>query len=303
MITCDLGSNTLRILEFDCEKRVRIKEFERVVRTAQNLYKTQMISIESQKRILDALDEASKLFDFSCDDVFCVTTEALRQATNSKEVIQKIKDKFGLEFKIIDGQEEARLTLLGIESGLEDAGIKSDNYVMMDLGGGSTEISFKKEGKTISKSFSFGIVTCAERYKTIDTISKNIAHDTKQIREFIEQNHIDIKSYIRFVATAGTPTTVASFVEGMPYNSYDYKKINGKILHVKDFRNSLEKLLKLEESEREFWVGTNRSDLVCAGILIVQDIMNLLGFSECTVIDNGLREGLAISKCNTKAIY
>lgn len=300
MITCDLGSNTLRILEFDCVSKKRIREFEKVVRTAHDIHKTKRISPESIERILGALKEASTLFDFANHQVYAVTTEAMRLAQNATDVIQEIKQAVGIEFKIIDGQEEARLTLQGIESGLEDANIPSDNYCMMDLGGASTEISFKKEGVILSKSFSFGILSTAQKYETLENIEKNILHVSACVRDFIEENEIKLDAYEKFVATAGTPTTVAAFLESMPYCSYDYKKINGKILHIRDFGNALTSLLRLGENEREFWVGTNRADLVCAGILIVQNIMNMLGFETCVVIDNGLREGLAISKCNTQ---
>lgn len=302
MISCDLGSNTLRVLEFDCTSKTRVKEFEKVVRTAKDLHKTGIICEASIQRILQALQEADEVFDFASSKVYAVTTEAMRQAKNSQEVLTRIKEAFGIEFEIINGDEEARLTLIGIESGLEDVGFETQNYCMMDLGGASTEISFKKEGKTISKSFSFGIVTTAERYESIENIAKNVSYVTKEIEEFLKEHNFNPKEYEKFVATAGTPTTVAAFLEGIDYKSYTYEKINGKILHVDDFTNSLEALLKLDMDKREFWVGTNRSDLVCAGILIVKEIMQRLGFSECVVIDNGLREGLAISKCNTTAI-
>jgi exopolyphosphatase/guanosine-5'-triphosphate,3'-diphosphate pyrophosphatase len=302
MITCDLGSNTLRILEFDCTRKQRLKEFEKVVRTAKDLYKTSIICEESKRRILDALSEASGIFDFASQEVFAVTTEAMRRANNSDDIIQAIKEKFGIEFQIIDGDEEARLTLLGIESGLEDAKISCENYCMIDLGGASTEVSFKDAERTYSKSFSFGIVTTAEKYENLDNIQSNIQNVISPVLEFIAEYKIDLKLYTKFVATAGTPTTVAAFMDGINYQSYDYKKINGKVLHVNDFQTSLERLLQLKEQEREYWVGTNRSDLVCAGILIIKNIMNAFGYSECIVIDNGLREGLAIAKCNRKLI-
>lgn len=299
MIACDLGSNTLRIVQIDCTTHKRIKEFERVVRTAQNIYKTKKISQESIQRIKQALREAQKIFDFKNEKVYAVTTEAMRQANNAFEIIQEIQNEFGITFEIIDGKEEARLTLIGIEGGLKEANKKFKSYCMMDLGGASTEISFlKQETATLSKSFSFGIVTVAEEYKTLGNIEKNIDKILLHVKDFLSEENIDTKGYDTFVATAGTPTTVAAFLEGIDYKSYNHEKINGKTLHVKDFRDSLNSLLKLTSDEQEFWVGTNRSELVCAGIIIIEKLMQILGFGECVVIDNGLREGLAIEKCN-----
>jgi exopolyphosphatase/guanosine-5'-triphosphate,3'-diphosphate pyrophosphatase len=301
MIACDLGSNTLRIVQYDCKTQKRIQEFEQVVRTAQDIYKTKKISQKSIERIRQALAKAQKIFDFSQDEIYAVTTEAMRQASNSKEIIEQINDEFGITFEIIDGKEEARLTLIGIEGGLKEANKNLKSYCMMDLGGASTEISFIQEGKTLSKSFAFGIVTVAERYKNLENIEKNIDSILLHVKNFLLENDIQPQEYENFVATAGTPTSVAAFLDGLDYKSYDHEKINGKTLHVKDFRNSLERLLQLNEKEQEFWVGTNRSELICAGIVIIERLMQILDFHECIVIDNGLREGLAIEKCNTLA--
>lgn len=294
MIACDLGSNTLRIVQIDPISKERVKEYEKAVRTAQNLYKTGIISDSSKQRIFDALSEANSLFDFKNTKVHCVTTQAMRIAKNSKEILDEIKNKFGLDFEIIDGEEEARLTLLGVENAMSLCNIDKSSYCMLDLGGGSTELSFKCKEVTTSKSFDFGIVSIAEKHNSIENIKKYVSEEVKIIDAFIKDKKVD-----KFVATAGTPTTVCAFLQGMDYNSYDYKKINGKIVSENDFTNALEKLLSMDEINREFWVGTNRSDLVCAGILIVKEIMRKLGFQKCLVIDDSLREGLALDKADT----
>ncbi|MBE0491000.1 MAG: phosphatase [Sulfurospirillum sp.] len=302
MITCDLGSNTLRVLEFDCKHKKRVLEFERVVRTAYDLDKTNKISDASIQRIFDALTEAQGIFDFANHSVFAVTTEAMRRANNAQKLVQAIKQKFGITFEIIDGLEEARLTILGIESGLDDASISKERYCMMDLGGASTEISFKKDGDILSKSFPFGILTTAQKYENLEAITQNVPQITACVRSFMDANHIKPHMYEKFVATAGTPTTVAAFIEAMPYASYDYKKINGKMLSLQDFTQTLQALLQMPNERREFWVGTNRADLVCTGILIIQEVMQMMNFTTCIVIDNGLREGLALLKCDELVI-
>lgn len=263
--------------------------------TAKGLYKNKNITHEAKRRIFEALKEADTIFDFNSNVVFAVTTEAMRIALNAKEILDEIKQEFGIDFKIIDGKEEAKLTRIGVENALKD--IKLDSYVLFDLGGGSCELSFVNKNDILSKSFPFGIVKLAEKYKNIKDIKLHIPNDLKVVDEFIKNKSAD-----KLIATAGTPTTVCAFLQGMDYNSYDYTKINGKSLHVEDFTNALEKLLSMDKQTREFWVGTNRGDLVCAGIVIVINIMKKLNFSTCIVSDDGLREGLAISKCKINVI-
>jgi exopolyphosphatase/guanosine-5'-triphosphate,3'-diphosphate pyrophosphatase len=102
-----------------------------------------------------------------------------------------------------------------------------------------------------------------------------------------------------FVATAGTPTTVAAMKLGQTYVTYDAKKINGTSLEMKELDFYLKKLLSLPFEEREIAVGIGRSDLIAAGILIFKQLYSIVEFDVCVVIDDGLREGVALEGCSS----
>lgn len=297
MIGCDLGSNTLRIVEIDCKTKRRIQSYEKIVRTAKDLHVNGYICTTSKENIFQALEEASLLFDFKNQKTFCVTTEAMRIAQNAPEILQEIKQKFGLAFEIISGEKEAYLTSLAIENALKREGLDEHTYVLFDLGGGSTEITFCKDGQKESQSFPFGIINIAEKY-TKD-IEDNIVHIINSIDSFIGSKHNIALHYKQLIATAGTPTTVCAFLQGLDYAHYDSSKVNGKSLHVNDFSDALIRLSALNHEEAERYTGTNRRDLVVVGISIVKALMKKLGFETCIVMDDGLREGVAISNCNT----
>ncbi|MDD3344541.1 MAG: phosphatase [Sulfurospirillaceae bacterium] len=296
MLTFDLGSNTLRILEFDCTTQKRIQAYEKIVRTAKDLHKTNLISQSSQKAIFDALMEASSLFDFKSHQCFCVTTQAMRKAQNAHEIIGKIERLFGLKFEIITGEMEAYLTSLAIETALAREKLISDTYVLFDLGGGSTEITFSFQGKKISQSFPFGIVTIAEQYP--ENTSEKVTEILESINDFIVSHNNIPQKYLQLVTTAGTPTTVSAFLQGLDYAHYDHQKVNGTIMHINDFELAYQQLTLMEVEEAERYTGTNRKDLVRVGILIVQALMRKLGFETCVVMDDGLREGVALFHCN-----
>ncbi len=294
MIGCDLGSNTIRIVQIDCKTKDRVKEFERIVKTGHNLHKTKVISEISMQNILNALKDASNIFDFKNHNTKCVTTEALRVAKNSKEVLEKIYNNFGLDFNIINGEQEAKYTILGVKNALLRKNIINSSFAIFDLGGGSTELSYI-EGENIStKSFPFGILNIYEKYN--NNLKKGIKKELKPLSFFANKN----KKPKFLVATAGTPTTVCAFLQGMDYNSYDYKKINGKTLHVEDFLKAYKMIISLDKKEQERFCGTNRSGLIKTGILIVVNLMQTIGFKKCIVIDDGLREGVALSLCKNK---
>lgn len=295
MIGCDLGSNTLRIVKIDCKTKRRIKAFERIVRTAKDLHVTGRISEDSKKNILNALNDASKLFDFRHESCFCVTTEAMRVASNAKEILSEIETLFGLSFEIISGDREAYLTSLAIENALEREGFEHQTYAVFDLGGGSTELTLCQEGVKRSQSFPFGIINTAERYT--HEREMHIKRLVDSISPFIEHHTNIPASFLQLVTTAGTPTTVAAFLEGMDYAHYDAEKVNGKILHVNDFEEAYRRLNEMNPDDAERFTGTNRRDFVMVGILIVKAMMRKLGFEQCIVVDDGLREGVVLEQC------
>lgn len=298
MLTFDLGSNTLRILEYDCTTQKRINAYEKIVRTAKDLHQTGLISLSSQEAIFEALSEASTLFDFKSQKCYCVTTEAMRKAKNAPEILETIERQFGLKFEIISGEKEAYLTSLAIETALKREKLISDTYVLFDLGGGSTEITFSHKGIKVSQSFPFGIVTTAELYKenSVQEVTKIVS----TIDDFVHKHENIPTKYLQLVATAGTPTTVSAFLQGLDYQHYDYQKVNGTSLHVKDFERAYEQLCSMNPLEAERYTGTNRRDLIIVGIHIVKALMHILGFETCVVMDDGLREGVAIYHCNNK---
>ena len=294
MITCDLGSNTLRIAQFDDISCKRLRDFEKIVRTAKELHHAQCIGNEAISNILNALDEASKLFDFKHERTMCVTTQAMRMAKNASEVLAIIHQRFGLDFCIISGEEEANYTALAIEQALRRESLDTQTYVLFDLGGGSTELVFSLNGIKKSQSFPFGIVTTAERYK--NSIDEESIHALiASIKPFITPFEPISKTYQKLIATAGTPTTVAAFLQGLDYEHYDAQKVNGTKLSYQDFDNALKELNAMPLAMAERYTGTNRRDLILVGILMVKKIMQQLGFEACIVFDDGLREGVAIA--------
>ncbi|GIU00725.1 exopolyphosphatase [Sulfurovum sp. TSL6] len=300
MIAIDLGSNTLRVLEYDCTTGSQIAEYEKTVKTADGLVQYGVINNDAVKRVISAIQEAQEQIDFSSSLVRAVTTEAVRRAVNSDEVLSQIKKETGVTFEIISGEEEARLTLLAVKHRLLTLQHTSDSFVLIDIGGGSTELIFHYEKETVSKSFPLGIVTIAQTHETLENIEKVLHKEMAEMQIFCDQLYKRKGKVNTFVATAGTPTTVAAMKLGQNYETYDASKINGTSLEIGELDFYLKKLLSMPFEEREIAVGTGRSDLIAAGILIYKQLFILLGFKSCVVIDDGLREGVAIEACGNE---
>ena len=297
MIAIDLGSNTLRITKIDCKSKKFVSDFEKIVKTADGLATSNKINSKAVNRIICAVKEAKNKIDFKDEKIKAVTTEALRRASNAQDVLSQIKKETNISFSVIDGEEEARLTLLAVKHRLAQLKYDSKSFVLVDIGGGSTEVIFSYHNKVISKSFPVGIVTIAQAYKNLENIEKALPKEMASMQKFCNEIYANNKKVDSFVATAGTPTTVAAMKLGQTYSSYNAKKINGTSITKEELDFYLKKLLSMTFEKRELTVGVGRSDLIAAGILIYKQLFDIVDFTSCIVIDDGLREGLALDGC------
>lgn len=189
------------------------------------------------------------------------------------------------------------MTLLAVKHRLNTLGIEK-SFMLVDIGGGSTEIIFYGNGGNyISKSFPLGIVTLTQKYNDLRIIKEKIEEDSVGIYDFIKTTTKNFDNIDIFVATAGTPTTIAAMKLGMSYESYDSKTINGTIITIDDIDVEFDKLLSSDEKERTYMVGVGREDLITTGVLILKYLLKSADFKECIVIDDGLREGVALEEC------
>ncbi|WP_456480246.1 Ppx/GppA phosphatase family protein [Nautilia sp.] len=299
MIAIDLGSNTLRAVKFDCATNTKIDEFERIVKTADKLIKTDGITDEALKRVINALNDMKNRFNITENEkIKAVATEALRAAENRDLVIETIKKQTGIGFEIITPAEEAEYTAIAVEHCLKKCGFGDfSHFLLVDIGGGSTEVTIKNKENILSESFKLGIVTLTQRHKTPEAIKTAVKKRGKEIKNFLDFAFNTLRKPKRFVASSGTPTTIAALKLGMDYSTYDGEKVNGTIVTVEDLDYWAEKLMKMEMKKRESLVGVGRGDLIISGIYIFKEIFKLAKYKECIVCDDGLREGVAISEC------
>jgi len=297
VIAIDLGSNSIRFLKMDCKTKEFIGEFHQMVKTADGLATTGLISIEAQNRIINAINLAKEQIDFSNSTIKAVTTEAIRKAKNGQEILDGIKAKTGVEFNIINGNDEARYALIATQNRLKLLGLEPSSFMLADIGGASTELIFSYGDRVVSKSFSIGIVTVTQSFHNLVEISNAIPALMEDMRLFCQDVYNKYGKVEKFIAVAGTPTTIASMKHGMSYESYDANKIHGTVLTRQDLVNQLERLLSMDIEARRETVGVGREDLIASGVLIYEELYNIGGFNESIVIDDGVREGVAFDMC------
>ena len=300
IVTIDLGSNSFRVLKYDCKNHKIISEYNEVVGMADGLVDTGIISKEAIQRVINAISHSIEVLKYNSQNAICVTTAAMRKASNNKEVLEYLKEKVGTNFSIIDGNEEARLTLLAVKYALKREKINSEKFVLLDIGGGSTEIIINTNDNYKAHSFDFGIVTMTQRFLNHGDLKNDLENKKQEIKSFLNSLNIeDLKDY-SFVATAGTPTTIAAIKLGQDFFSYDRNIVNGTVVNLEDMANCLQILRNSSKEDITKLVGRGRVDFIEVGIYIYKMIFEVLGKNESIVLDDGLREGVAINYCITK---
>ena len=295
----DIGSNSLRAVRIDCKSKEKLAEYEKVVRTAENLHSSGTISTAAIERIIAALQEAKKQIGFDLP-LKAVATAAFRKAKNSKEVVKAIKEATSIEVEIIDEEQECYYSLKGVEYALSRGFRYLDKFGAIDIGGASTEIMIKHKNRILCQSFPLGILTIIQRYKTKEAILFGIKKEIAKIKEFFNDAYKIFGKPKILAATGGTPTTVAAMKLGLDFATYSAKRVSLQRIDAKDIQDSWQKLSLLDSKTRAKIVGVGREDAILAGIVILEELLYCSGFKEFVVVDEGVREGVALTLCESK---
>jgi len=292
----DFGTNTARLLIGDCEERklTTLLVEREVVRLGGGFSDDYGLSNEAQKRGLDCLKRFSSIIqEYGACYIKASATSAVRDAVNGASFVALVKRETGIQLKVIDGDLEGRLTLNGVISGID---VIHDDMMVLDVGGGSTEITVSENGiPRFVRSVPLGVVRLTEGFGSSQSMSDRIVTIMNQLETEIVSNGISIKSGTELISTAGTATTLAAIQ--MKMDKYDCHRVNNFLISRKDIELIYDMLLPMTPSERIAVPGLEkgREDLIIAGILITTHVMDRFGFKRLKVSDYGLLEGLALS--------
>lgn len=293
----DIGSNSVRLLIAEvADNKIEniIHQEKATTRLASNISITGCLGEEQFKLTIDVLKNFKKAIDeYNVSKVMAVATSAVREAKNGIDFIKEAS-KAGINISIISGSEEGLLEYNGVCAGLD---IKN-NPVIVDVGGGSTEIIYKQDNGNINaESFKIGVVKMADMFDFAKTTTENIEPCMKYVHDYFKK--VTIPNNIeQFIATAGTATTMAAIDLGM--KEYDWQKINGYVIKKDRIKEILYNTAKIPYEERINIVGMDkgREDLIIPGALIFLEILEKTNLQNITVSDFGLREGAVVRAAN-----
>jgi exopolyphosphatase / guanosine-5'-triphosphate,3'-diphosphate pyrophosphatase len=298
----DIGSNSMRMVVLQKSSRFAfslINETKSRVKISEGCYENngnlQEIPMQRAYESLKSFLNISK--SLKSRKIICVATSALRDAPNSNVFISRISKDLGLNIKVIDGEKEAYYGGVAALNLLHE-----DTFVTVDIGGGSTEFCFVKDGK-VEKSISLniGTVRIKELYfnkNDIEGARKNILDNLKSIFE------LDIEIPKKVVGIGGSIRALSKIV--MSNNDYPLDILHGYTYKVKKESFLFGQIIEARNNDelKSLGVKKDRFDTIKEGAFIFKTILDELSISEVITSGAGVREGVYLTdvlrNCNHK---
>ena len=288
----DCGSNSTRLLISNVENgRLEnlLKQHE-VTKLSENLKKTNKIGDDSKKRFYKVLRKYLKIIENNnVEEVLCIGTAALRNSRNSDEIIDDVKSKFKLDLKIISGEEEGYLTGIGVQSSFENL----ENYLIVDIGGQSTELIYDIDKRVNVDSKEIGVVMMNENFLNQNPISEL---DEENATKFFDQIFSDGDfSNRNFIGVSGTFTSIGSmYLKQKNYNEDEIDKTNISYESI----NYLYKNLKFQTIPQIInsypSLDPKRAVTITSGLLLVINLLKKYEINQLKVSKSDILEGLTL---------
>ena len=302
----DLGTNTVRLLVGEPDGSGGFRPLfaaQEITRLGQDLLPGGVLQQEPIRRTLAVLRrfrEAAETHQAAV--IAAVGTSALREAKNREAFLDRARREAGLQVRVISGDEEVRLTLLGVRAALQ---IGCGRLVLMDIGGGSTEFLLA-DGPEVRATVStgLGVVKLSETYLRSDpplptelaAVREVVAARMARLctQEIPEWERTTQGRERRLLGTAGTVTSLAAI--DLRLDPYDPRRVNGHRLTRETVGALFQELAALPLTRRRHIPGLEpaRADVIVAGALVCLGAMERLGVPDIVVSDGGLREGVLL---------
>jgi len=296
----DCGTNSIRLLVADVDAS-HLTEIDRrleIVRLGQGVDKTGRLDPAALARTFTSCRAyAKEIEQLGVERVRFVATSASRDAENRSEFVAGIREILGVTPEVISGDEEARLSFAGATRSLRaTAAGHPPPYLVVDIGGGSTEFVLGEDAVHAARSVDIGCVRLTERHlRTNPPTTAQVAAARADIAQAIDQaaGAVPLAHVRTLVGLAGSVTTVAAIALGL--DTYDPTRIHHSVISAADVRRVSDELLRMTHQERAALpvMHPGRVDVIGAGALILAEIVDRVGVDEVVVSEHDILDGIA----------
>ncbi|MGW3305310.1 Ppx/GppA phosphatase family protein [Streptomyces sp. NPDC001073] len=302
----DCGTNSIRLLVADVDPATgQLVDLDRrmtIVRLGQGVDKTGRLAPEALERTFAACrDYAAIIKELGAERLRFVATSASRDASNRDDFVRGVLDILGVEPEVVTGDEEAELSFTGATRELTGRDDLATPYLVVDIGGGSTEFVVGDDAVRAGRSVNIGCVRMTERHlvrdgrvtdpPTPDQITAMRA-DIEAALDLAEET-VPLREARTLVGLAGSVTTVSAIAQDLP--AYATEAIHHSRVSYDRVREITESLLRSTHAERAAIPSMHpgRVDVIGAGALVLLSIMERVGASEVVVSEHDILDGIA----------
>jgi exopolyphosphatase/guanosine-5'-triphosphate,3'-diphosphate pyrophosphatase len=294
----DCGTNSIRLLiaDIDGGNFREITRLMEVVRLGQGVDKTGAFHPDAIARTLAAVDlYAAEIAKRGVEKIRFCATSATRDATNRALFIDGVKERLGIEPEVIAGEVEAALSFQGATKDFDKS---QGPFLVIDIGGGSTEFVFGTDSVEAARSMNIGCVRMTERHFTGDQPDPGqIASAIEDIDENIRQaaKSVPITEAKTVIMVAGTATTIAAAALDLP--AYDRYAIHLARISAERAHQIATEMLRESREERSAhgYMHPGRVDVIGAGSLVLDRILKATGAAEFVASESDILDGMAWS--------
>jgi exopolyphosphatase/guanosine-5'-triphosphate,3'-diphosphate pyrophosphatase len=291
----DCGTNTIKLL-IGALPAVDVREM-RMARLGQDLDRTGRIADEALERAFAAIEEYAELIrahGVPPERVRFVATSASRDASNADVFVAGVRDRLGVEPEVVSGAVEAALSFDGAVRNLRET--PATPVLVVDIGGGSTELILGSTAPDDSDSMDIGSVRLHERHLHSDPpTAAEVAACVADIDAHLDACRVSPADAATVVGVAGTVTQLAAVA--LDLTAYSRADVDQLVLPVADVHATVERLLAMTVAERLALPAMHpgRADVIGAGVLILDRVLRRTGAASLVVSDSDILDGIAWS--------
>jgi exopolyphosphatase/guanosine-5'-triphosphate,3'-diphosphate pyrophosphatase len=295
----DCGTNSIRLLVASVAggQLVELDRRMRIVRLGEGVDRTGSLAPQALERTRAALSEYVSVIDsFGVDRIRMVATSATRDASNANDFRDMVTATLGVAPEVVSGDEEAELSFEGAVRGLPTS--YAAPYLVVDIGGGSTEFVVGDRAVTAARSVDIGCVRMTERHLVSDPPTPaQIAAATRDIEAGIDEALAVVpgRSAATLIGLAGSVTTVAAIALELP--AYDPQRIHHARISYQRVGAVSDELLAMDKASRLAIpvMHPGRADVIGAGALILKLLMRKVGTESVVASEHDILDGIAWS--------
>lgn len=293
MAGLDLGTQTFRLIlgKYFLGELHFLKSFRENVRLGEGLEESGVISLQAKERALVVLKSFREILNkYQVEDYYAIGTAIFRKAQNAEEFLEEIRHTTGFQVQILTPEEEATLTKEGVLLGLTKLGLDLKNFLVVDVGGGSTELIYFKEGVVnLTKSLNLGALILKDTFNLRYPLTTRTLHS---IRHYVEDQlqSLPKDTFEKIVITGGTASLMGSL--DLKLTSYEPEKLHGLNITIDRLEKLIAKLsdYPLYRIKKIKGMEEGREDIALPGLIIYAEILKHFGGKDLLISTYGILE-------------